>query len=104
MTGCYDHRERALADRIARDHPGWVVLWGVSSRLYWAIPAGAPAPPGTILSAPGPAALVTAMGKAELTATSGTPPRQNGLPPALRKGRPPSPRSGQHDGGGSHIA
>lgn len=68
MTRVYDQQERAVAARIARDHLGWVVLWGVSSRRYWAFPTHPAAPRGTILSAADPRELMTAIRQTEYAA------------------------------------
>jgi hypothetical protein len=67
---------------MSREFPGWVVLWGVSSRRYWAIPSSAATPPGTILSAPTPRGLIAAIRRAELTAAPGIDPGDSRvLPP-----------------------
>ena len=76
----YDRRERALAVRIARDCPGWVVLWSVFSRRYWAFPTGVAIPRGTVLSAPDPRGLIAAVRQAELAATRSSPPHLSPLP------------------------
>lgn len=81
----YDRRERALAVRIARECPGWVVLWGVFSRRYWAFPTGAAIPRGTVLSAPDPRGLIATIRQAELAAASGSPLH---LPPLARPDQP----------------
>lgn len=77
----YDRHERALAARISRERPGWVVLWGVYSRRFWAFPTGKAIPRGTILSAPHPRELLAAMYQAELAAAPGPPSR---IPPPPR--------------------
>jgi hypothetical protein len=33
-----DQECRAIAERINRDHPQWLVLWGTYSRCFWAFP------------------------------------------------------------------
>ncbi len=81
----YDRHERALAARIARERPGWVVLWGVFSRRYWAFPTDPAIPCGTILSAPYPRELLAAIGQAELAAAPGQPSRIP-LPPRSTSG------------------
>lgn len=83
----YDRRERALALRITREHPGWVVLWGVSSRRYWAFPIDVAIPRGTILSATRPRDVIAAIHQAGLAAAPG-PPSHVPVSP-----RPPATRS-----------
>jgi len=73
MTAGPDDLARATAQRIERDHPGWLILWGYHSRLYWAFPRFQ-APPGTIVAAPDAAELTTRMQHAELAASAHRPP------------------------------
>jgi hypothetical protein len=66
----YDPGKRAAAARLSLDYPGWLIMWGPHSRLYFAYPAF-DAPPGTILTAPSSGGLRARMRQAELTATAG---------------------------------
>jgi hypothetical protein len=93
MTTAYDRREHAYAARIEQKHPGWVVLWGMFSRRYWAFPTNTAIPRGTILSAPQPRELVAAIRQAELAAAPG------GLAQLLQHPPPDQPR----EGGPSHA-
>jgi hypothetical protein len=72
MTANPDDLGRATAQRIERDHPGWLILWGYHSRLYWAFPRFQ-APAGTIVAAPDTAGLITRMQHAEFTARAHMP-------------------------------
>lgn len=89
----YDRRERVIAARIAREHRGWVVLWGLSIRSYWAFPTDAAVPLGTILCAPDPRELVFAIRQTELAAVSR---------PLAPVPQPPSPDQ-PHRGGPCHA-
>src|ERR1039458_3176101 len=66
MTPRFDDQEHRAAARMERDYPGWAVLWGAHTRLFWAFPRFQ-APPGTIVAAPDTADLITRMQHAELT-------------------------------------
>ena len=67
-----DPGQRAQAAQIQAGCPQWVVLWGCSSRRFWAFPLFA-ARPGTIVSAGGTSTLVDRMRQAELAAPPGRP-------------------------------
>jgi hypothetical protein len=62
--------QRAQAAQIQATCRRWVVLWGCSSRRFWAFPLFA-ARPATILSAGDPATLLARMRQAELATTPG---------------------------------
>ena len=66
----YDPEQRHAAARIQNRNPRWLVLWGVSSRRYWAFPMFDVAP-GTIISAVDPKELLTLMTRAEATTRPG---------------------------------
>ncbi|HUZ36314.1 MAG TPA: hypothetical protein VMV17_08290 [Streptosporangiaceae bacterium] len=68
----FDPGQRAQAAQIQAACPQWVVLWGCSSRRFWAFPLFA-ARPGTIVSAPGTGTLVDRMRQAELATAPGRP-------------------------------
>ena len=74
MTGRYDPAARHAAARLQAASPGWMVLYGPWSRLYYAFPRFA-APPGTILAAPATRELAAWMRTTELQTTPGPPPR-----------------------------
>jgi hypothetical protein len=74
MTGSFDEQERRAAAQMERDHPGWAVLWGTHTRLYWAFPTFH-APPGTMIAAPDTAGLATRMQHTELATRAHMPPR-----------------------------
>src|ERR1035438_32058 len=38
MTPPYDQQQHRAAAQTERHHPGWVVLWGTHTRLYWGFP------------------------------------------------------------------
>ncbi len=61
------------ARKIEKVHPQWMVVWGLYSREYWAFPL-LPVPRGTIVHAPDPGLLVTAIDEVELTAAQSTQP------------------------------
>ncbi len=67
MSPPYDLPERRTAARIQGWHRGWLVIWGVSSRRYWAYPLF-DAVPGTIVSAADPKELLAQMSQAEIAA------------------------------------
>jgi hypothetical protein len=52
------------AREIEQRQPGWIVVYGIYSKEYVAFPLF-PAPPGTILTAAYPPALITRMQRAE---------------------------------------
>ena len=60
----YDLSERLTAARLTHRHPHWLILWGSHSRCYFGFPLFS-APPGTIITAPDPAALTAQMRQAE---------------------------------------
>ena len=72
MTRPFDEQEHRAAAQAEHNHPGWAVLWGTHTRLYWAFPRFH-APPGTIITAPGTAELTARMQHAELTARAHMP-------------------------------
>ena len=72
MTPRFDDQEHRAAARMERDYPGWAVLWGTHTRLFWAFPRFH-APPGTVITAPGTAELTTRMRHAELAARAHMP-------------------------------
>ncbi len=57
-------RRRDLAAELERDHPRWLVLYGIYSHQFVAFPRFT-APPGTVLSAVQPGELVRRMEKTE---------------------------------------
>ena len=61
------------AQQIGHRHPRWLVMWGPYSRTYWAYPR-LPVPQGTIVHAPDPEMLMTAIREVELAATQNTRP------------------------------
>jgi hypothetical protein len=67
VTGRFDGQQQRIAERVQRDHPDWVIMWGCHSRLYWAFPRFN-APQGTVIAAPDPAELTEHMRQAELAA------------------------------------
>jgi hypothetical protein len=73
MTSPFDEPERRAAARLENGHPGWLIIWGYYSRLYWAFPRFH-APPGTIIAAPGTAELTTRMQHTELAIGAHPPP------------------------------
>jgi hypothetical protein len=82
MTPRFDDQEHRAAARMERDYPGWAVLWGTHTRLFWAFPRFH-APPGTVITAPGTAELTTRMRHAELAARAHMPARhKRPAPPA----------------------
>lgn len=68
----YDPGKRAAAARLSRDQPGWLIMWGTHSHLYYAYPAF-DAPPGTILTATSSGGLHARIRQAELAATAPQP-------------------------------
>jgi hypothetical protein len=64
-----DDQQRRDAAEIERSRPGWMVMWGCYSRLFWAFPRFH-APPGTIISAPDQARLLADLDDAESQARS----------------------------------
>ncbi|GHE27607.1 hypothetical protein GCM10017673_32270 [Streptosporangium violaceochromogenes] len=74
----WDGPARAEAERLERSRPGWVVLYGVGSRRFYAI-ATWPVPQPVMVSAPTAEGLEERMGEAEIAlllrpATSGPAP------------------------------
>ena len=72
MAPRFDDQEHRAAARMERDYPGWAVLWGAHTRLYWGFPRFQ-APAGTVIAAPDTAGLITRMQHAELTARAHMP-------------------------------
>ena len=72
MTPRFDDQEHRAAARMERDYPGWAVLWGAHTRLYWGFPRFQ-APAGTIVAAPDTAGLITRMQHAEFAARAHMP-------------------------------
>ena len=54
------------AQRIERDNPAWIVVWGVYTREYVAFPKFR-APPGTMLCSRNPNTLAAGMRQIEFT-------------------------------------
>jgi hypothetical protein len=75
----YDPGQRKAADRIQRQHPAWLVMYGPWTRHFWAYPLF-PVPRGTILNAPSTGELVAWMRTTELAA-SDQPPARPGRQP-----------------------
>jgi hypothetical protein len=73
MTPLYDEQQRRAAAQAERAHPGWAVLWGTHTRMYWGFPRFQ-APPGTMIAAPDTAGLITRMQHTELAARAHMPP------------------------------
>ena len=59
-----EHQRRDMATGLERDHPRWLVVYGVYTRQYVAFPRF-DAPSGTILSAGMPGELVRRMQRTE---------------------------------------
>jgi hypothetical protein len=57
---------RQTAQRIERELPGWIVLWGCYTRQFVAFPLF-PAAPGTVVAASYPEALIARMEQIERT-------------------------------------
>ena len=64
MSGDENEANRETARQIELQRPGWMVLWGVYSKQYVALPLFA-APAGTILTARYAPALAPRMAAAE---------------------------------------
>ena len=73
MTPLYDEQQRRAAAQAERAHPGWAVLWGTHTRMYWGFPRFQ-APPGTMIAAPDTAGLITRMQHTELATRAHMPP------------------------------
>jgi hypothetical protein len=69
MTRLYDEHQHRIAARIEDAHPGWLVMWGTQTRMYWAYPRFH-APPGTVIAEPGTRQLTTRMHHTELAAST----------------------------------
>lgn len=63
-----DQMCREAVAEIGREHPRWLVLWGLYSREFWAFPR-LPVERGTIVHAPDPERLLTGMTQVEAVAT-----------------------------------
>lgn len=61
---------RHAAQDLETERPGWIVLWGVYSRQYWAYPLF-DVPPRTILHSTDPRALAAKMTQVELSVRVG---------------------------------
>lgn len=59
-----DERNRAEAERIERENPEWIVVFGIYTRQFICFPKFN-APRGTVLVAPHPAVLPVLMRNAE---------------------------------------
>lgn len=66
MTDRVHERGHDTAAAIGREHPHWLVMWGVWSREYWAFPMLA-VPQGTLVHAPDPGMLAAAMAEVEIS-------------------------------------
>jgi hypothetical protein len=62
-----DQMCHGVAAEIAREHPRWLVLWGLYSREFWAFP-NLPVERGTIVHAPDPEMLLIGMTEVETMA------------------------------------
>jgi hypothetical protein len=62
-----DEQFYETARKIEKEHPHWMIVWGLFSRQYWAFPLF-DVPPGTIVHAADPVMLVAAIEEVELTA------------------------------------
>jgi hypothetical protein len=60
-----DEQQWQIAGEIEQSNPGWLVIWGCYSRLFWAFPRFR-APAGTILSASNPDQLLVDMDSVQL--------------------------------------
>jgi hypothetical protein len=67
MSPGYDPAQRAAAAEIQNGHPGWLIMYGAHSRMFYGFPLFR-APPGAIIAAPSPPGLLAAMHAAELAA------------------------------------
>jgi len=99
MTEPYDQVQRMRAHRLCHDNPGWFVMWGCHSRMFWAFPLMDVAS-GTLLADPDPAVLVGEMRAAELAAAAMPRPRFAGssspggaATPPPGPPQPPAPRT-----------
>jgi hypothetical protein len=72
MTPPFDEQEHRAAAQAEHNHPGWAVLWGTHTRMYWGFPRFQ-APPGTVIAAPDTAGLITRMQHTELAARAHMP-------------------------------
>jgi hypothetical protein len=95
-----DDPERRVAE-MERSYPGWLILWGCYTRLFWAFPRFS-VPQGTIVSAADPDRLLADMHSVELearasqlaaarnpqqVAASSSPPSHSQLPRRLSRGQ-----------------
>jgi hypothetical protein len=64
VSGKDDDECRAVAERINNARPQWLVIWGCSSRLYWAFPLFEMHPRALVWGEQ-PDALVAGMDEAE---------------------------------------
>lgn len=75
----YDPAQREAAARLARENPGWYVMWGAWTRRYFAYPVF-DVPPGTLFSATSISNLLIRMRQAELAAMPGPRAQPHQLP------------------------
>lgn len=64
-----DEQEWRSAAEIEQSHPGWIVIWGCYSQLFWAFPRFQ-VPRGTIVSAPEQSQLLADMHRVEVEASA----------------------------------
>ena len=64
MSGIDDDESRAIAERIEQENPGWIVIFGVFTKQFVCIPRF-PAPPGTMVVAQYPDAVLPRMREVE---------------------------------------
>lgn len=63
----HDRTCRGIAAEIGREHPRWLVLWGLYSREFWAYPR-LPVERGTVVHAPDAEMLLAGMTEVEAMA------------------------------------
>jgi hypothetical protein len=95
MRADRDKRARAMAGRIGRDFPQWLVIWGTYSRVYWAYPTF-PVPRGTLVHSSDPGELARQMREIQLSGGQPSKPRPSNLPgpaiqPPASPADPPAP-------------
>jgi len=88
-----DGQERRSAAEIEQSHPGWVVIWGCYSRLFWAFPRFQ-VPEGTIVSAPRSSHVLADMHRVEVEAGVSAPVASRPTPPSVPSPRGPAPLQG----------
>jgi hypothetical protein len=72
-------QSREAARQLERQHPGWIVLWGIYTRQYVAFPLFR-VPPETVITAYYPPALAERMQAVEDRAQRRQQPRRSGGP------------------------